>query len=162
MLTQMNVRMKRLLESKDVMGCLNQELDPHLKSLVDARFVESRGCFFLEPFLREGIADGIAVNGNRADLECSVNTVCVPAMLDKGKTWNSYEVFVQGYKYALEVARRLKSQGHFKVLLCFRTWEDCPECQVQFYRIRPHNEWFAPEIDGYKLRAVMAIETLGD
>ncbi len=162
MLTRMNAKMKAILSSKELADYLaDAHLVPPLEQLVQSSILEMEGCFLLEGVLPTGfdVTRALAESTDRTEVEASANHHHIPFGLPGGSDWDRRKIFAQGYLFALRLADRLKEKGHFQVVFSFQD-DEYIESTVRFYLVRPGEAWLSADIEGYKINAVLAIDTI--
>ncbi len=118
-------------------------LSPKLSSILNAGFVEEKGCVLLASEKRDSGSDRAATQVETG-YECFVNYVHVES-LDE----------------ALEFARRLKEAlaaifaGDFAVIVSF----DGREATVRFHRLRAGQTWLNENLDEYREEGIAVIES---
>ena len=118
-------------------------LSPKLSSILNAGFVEEKGCVFLASEKRDSGSDRAAAQ-DETGYECFVN-----------------HVHVEGLGEALEFARRLKNAltslfpGDFVVIVSF----DGREATIRFHRLRSGQTWLNENLEEYREEGIAVIDS---
>jgi len=179
MQVKMNTQMKQLLEDTGMINYLNQvSLDPQLQAWADSKIVEVNGCFFFAGEISPefDFEKTLLRYKYRTALEHSMSEVDIPGLFGPETNWTGKEVFAQGYKFAMRLAKHLQEIGHFHVVFSF-VHEESTEVpvvlgenhdqysydgsQINFYLVRPDELLLSDDIEGYQEEALLVIDTLG-
>jgi hypothetical protein len=115
-------------------------LQPRLRALVGAPLVRRSGSLVLEPLVAN--ATGPEAFQDRTGYEAFVNKVHVDDLLDDagGAGTAQLEMLVrQGARAAVELSRRLESEGKYRVLLSLDP--DLPTMTLRFFERRDGEPW---------------------
>jgi hypothetical protein len=118
-------------------------LSPELSSILNAGFVEEKGCVFLASEKRDSAFDH-AAHQDETGYECFIN-----------------HVHAEGLGEALEFARRLKKAlaaafaGDFVVIVSF----DGQKAIVRFHRFRPGQPWLNDNLEEYREEGIAIIDS---
>jgi len=131
--------MRRFLEQLKTDG---SALSPELSSVLDAGFVEEKGCVLLAAKAR-----GSALAPAKEDetgFECFIN-----------------HLHVEDLGEALEFARRFNKAladaftGNFVVIVSY----DGREATVRFHRLRPDQSWLSENLEGYLEEGIAVLDS---
>jgi hypothetical protein len=133
------------------------ELQPCLRALVEAPLVLRAGAFVLEPLVAN--ATGADTFPDRTGYEAFINKVHVGNLVEARGTNDEQlrELVRQGAKAAVELSRRLESEGRFRVLLSLDA--DLPAATLRFFQRREGEPWGADDPDAFRLEEILIIDT---
>ncbi|HEY2511927.1 MAG TPA: hypothetical protein VGI39_13755 [Polyangiaceae bacterium] len=130
-------------------------LQPRLRALVEAPLVRKAGSLLLEPLVANAM--GPEALQDRTGYEAFINKVHVEDFIDTGGGEQLGTLIRQGAKAAVELSRRLESEGRFRVLLSLDP--DLPTMTMRFFGRRDGEAWGAEDPDAFQLEEVLMIDT---
>ncbi|HEY2511925.1 MAG TPA: hypothetical protein VGI39_13745 [Polyangiaceae bacterium] len=131
-------------------------LHPRLRALVEAPLVRKAGSLSLEPLVAN--ATGPEALHDRTGYEAFLNKVHVEDFIDDTGGGEPLGTLIrQGVKAAVELSRRLESEGRFRVLLSLDP--DLPTMTLRFFGRRDGEAWGAEDPDAFQLEEVLMIDT---
>ena len=132
-------------------------LQPRLRALVEAPLVRTAGGVLLEPLV--SCATGPEAFPDRTGYEAFVNKVHVGDFVDAGTASQDEfgELLRQGTKAAIELSRRLESEGRFRVLLSLDM--DVPTATLRFFGRREDEAWGADDPEAFEIEEILMIDT---
>ncbi len=111
----------------------------------------------LEPLVAN--ATGADEFPDQTGYEAFINKMHVDDLVEPGGTNHEQlsELIRQGAKAAVELSRRLESEGRFRVLLSLDA--DLPAVTLRFFQRREGEPWGADDPDAFRLEEILMIDT---
>ena len=155
-----NERMRAMLAREEIRSRLDcTPLDPKLQALINSGLVEIKGCWFLRRLIRRGFDfDGdLGQFTDHTDLEWSENGIHPDLVAHKHM--DPDDLFLQGYAYAMQLARLLEGKGSFRIYLSFDVTDGLYSCKAGFFRVRSDEPPMLDDPEASKLNALLTLDT---
>jgi hypothetical protein len=134
-------------------------LQPDLRALVEAPFIEKAGGLLLEPLAEH--ATGPEAFPDRTGYEAFVNKFHVDDFIENTCATARERLGLlvqQGAKAALVLSERLVDKGSYRVLLCLD--EEGPTMTLRFFEHRQGEIWGGDDPDAFPLGEMLIIDTI--